>query len=105
MFRINWMIISLIIIALAGSTAALVEYQRINVLNDRLGCASFWLDKAKGLHAVQMNEPSKFSGDTMRKLMDSVDRAYECATKGPSQGHPPEVSRSFGQHGDMLPHK
>jgi hypothetical protein len=104
MFRINWMVISLIIIALAGSTAALVEYQRINVLNDRLGCAAFWLDKAKGLHVVQMKEPSNFTGDTMRKLMDSVESAYTCATKDPSSGHAPGGG-AFGEHGDMLPHK
>jgi hypothetical protein len=57
------------------------------------------------MHMVQMKEPSNFTGDTMRKLMDSVDWAYDCATKGPTSGHGPDAARSFGQHGDMLPHR
>ena len=104
MFR-KWRIISLIVIVLGASADALVQYRRINVLNDRLGCAAFWLEKAKGLHMVQMKESPNFTGDTMRKLMESVDSAYYCATKDPSSGHAPDASRSFGQHGDMLPHR
>ena len=96
--------LSFIVIALAASTVALAEYRRINVLSDRLGCAAFWLEKAKSLHQTQMNEPGNFTGDTMRKLMDSVDWAYICATKDPSSGHP-GGSGAFGEHGDMLPHK
>jgi hypothetical protein len=104
MMRTNWKVISLVAVVLLSSTFALLEYRRINVLNDRLGCAAFWLEKAKGMHMVQMKEPSNFTGDTMRKLMDSVDSAYYCATKDPSSGHPPG-SGAFGEHGDMLPHK
>jgi len=105
MLQKNWRTIFLIVIALAVSTAAFVEYRRINVLNDRLGCAAFWLEKARGLHMVQMKEPSNFTGDTVRDLMDSVDSAYYCATKDPTSGHAPDASRSFGQHGDILQHK
>jgi hypothetical protein len=83
MLRRNWKIISLIIVALVGSTAALAEYRRITVLKDRLGCVATWLEKASSLHMVQMKEPSNFSADSMRKLMDSVDSAYTCATKDP----------------------
>ena len=104
MFKNNWKIISLIVIALVASTAALVEYRRINILKDRLGCVTTWLEKGKSLHTVQMKEPSNFTGDTMRNLMDSMDGAYDCATKDPSSGHAPG-SGSFGEHGDMLPHK
>lgn len=74
MLRRNWKITSLIIIALVGSTAALAEYRRINVLKDRLGCAATWL-RAKSLHMVQMNDPSMFSEGTMGELMDSVESA------------------------------
>jgi hypothetical protein len=52
-----------------------------------------------------MKEPANFTSDSMRQLMDSVDSAYYCATKDPSSGHAPDAARSFGQHGDMLPHK
>lgn len=102
MFK-NWKIISLVVIALLTSTAALVEYRRIYVLKDRLGCVATWLEEAKTLHKIQMNQPGNFTGDTMRKLMDSVDGAYDCATKDPSSGHPPGAG-SFGQYG-VLPQK
>ncbi len=105
MTRKNWKLISLVLIILIISTAAVVEYRRIYILNDRLGCAAFWLEQAKTLHTVQMKEPANFSGDMMRKLMDSVESAYFCATKDPVAGHAPDASRSFGQHGDMLPHR
>lgn len=100
----NWKIISLIVIALVTSTMAFVEYRRIYILNDRLGCVATWLEKAKSLHTVEMKEPANFTGDTMRKLMESVDGAYDCATKEPSSGHAPGAG-SFGQHGAMPPHK
>lgn len=103
MVRTNWKIISLVAVVLLSSTFALLEYRRINVLSDRLGCASFWLEKAKGLHMVQMKEPSNFTGDTMRELMNSVNSAYDCATKEPSSGHPPGAG-AFGQYG-VLPQK
>lgn len=104
MFQKNWRTISLIVITLAASTAALIGYRRINVLNDRLGCVATWLEKAKTLHSLQMKEPANFTSDTMRKLMDSVDSAYYCATKDPSSGHAPGGG-AFGEHGDMLPHR
>jgi len=104
MFQKNWRSISLIVITLAASTAALIEYRRINVLNDRLGCVATWLEKAKTLHTLQMKEPANFTSDTMRKLMDSVDSAYYCTTKDPSSGHAPGAG-AFGEHGDMLPHR
>jgi len=104
MFQKNWRTISLIAIALVASMVAIVEYRRINVLNDRLGCTAFWLEKSKSLHQTQMNDPGNFTGDTMRKLMDAVDWAYTCATKDPSSGHP-GGSGAFGEHGDILQHK
>jgi hypothetical protein len=105
MLRRNWKIVSLIVIALVSSTAALLEYQRIYILGDRLDCVASWLDKAKTLHAVQMKEPANFTGDTMQKLMDSVDGAYDCATKGPSYSRIAPGEGSFRQHGAMPPHK
>lgn len=90
MMRGNWKITSLIIIALIVSTVAFVEYRRINMLKDQLGCAATWLEKAKSLHTVQMNDPSKF------KFTKS---AYFCATKDPVSGHGPDAARSFGQYG------
>lgn len=83
MLRRNWKVTLLILIALVASTVALVEYRRINVLKDRLGCAATWLEEAKKLHQVQMNEALNFREATMRKLMDSVDSAYFCATRDP----------------------
>lgn len=102
MVRTNWKIVSLIAIVLVASTMALLEYRRINILNDRLGCTAFRLEKAKTLHQTQMNEPMNFTRDTMRNLMDSVDWAYDCATQDPSSGHPARVAGSFGQYG-ILP--
>jgi hypothetical protein len=104
MMRGNWKIASLIVIALVASTVAFVEYRRINMLKDRLGCAATWLEKAKSLHMAQMNDPAKFSEGTMRELKESVESAYYGATKDPSSGHPPGAG-AFGEHGDMLPHK
>jgi len=104
MLRRNWRITALIIIALVASTVAFAEYRRINVLQDRLGCAATWLGEAKKLHKVQMEEPSNFREATMRKLMDSVDSAYFCATRDPVAGHAPDAARSFGQYG-VLPQK
>jgi len=97
-------VISFIVIALVASTVALLEYRRIYILNDRFACVATWLEKAKSLHKVEMKEPVNFTSDTMRKLMDSVDGAYACATKEPSSGHAPGAG-SFGQHGAMPPHK
>jgi|GEM_PF-7049059 len=57
MWQKNWKIISLSMMALVASTAALAEYRRITVLDDRLGCAAFWLDQARSLHRTQMAEP------------------------------------------------
>ena len=103
MLRRNWKIASLIFIALVGSTVALAEYRRINVLNDRLGCTATWLNKAKGSHADHMSDPDNFTEGSMRKLMDSLDSAYTCATKEPSSGHAPGAG-SFGQY-EVLPQK
>ena len=104
MLRRNWRITALVIIALVASTVAFAEYRRINVLQDRLGCAATWLEEAKKLRKVQMEEPSNFREATMRKLMDSVDSAYFCATRDPVAGHAPDAARSFGQYG-VLPQK
>jgi len=104
MFQEKRWTLSFIAIALVASAVALVEYRRINVLSDRLGCAAYWLEKAKSLHQTQMNNPGNFTGDTMRNLMDSVDWAYTCTTKDPSSGHP-GGSGAFGEHGDILQHQ
>jgi len=101
--RKNWKIASLIIVVLLASTAALAEYRRITVLKDRLGCAATWLEEAKRLHTVQMADQASFAPDSMRKLMNSVDSAYDCATRDPSLGHPPGAG-AFGQYG-LLPQK
>ncbi len=103
MLRKNWKIVSLLAIALVASAAILLEYRRISVLQDRLGCAATWLGRAKTLHAAQMRQPETFTNDEMRKLMDSVDAAYYCATRDPYLGHPPGAG-AFGQYG-VLPQK
>lgn len=103
MVRRNWKIVSLILIALVSITTALLEYRRIYILGDRLDCVASWLDNAKTLHTAQMKEPANFADDTMRKLMDSVDGAYECATKEPSHSRIAPGGGSFGQHG-VQPH-
>lgn len=103
MWQTNWEIISLIAVVWVASTAGLFKFRWIAVLNDRLGCVATWLDQAKSLHRVQMKEPASFTGDEMRKLMESVDSAYGCATQEPSLGHPPGAG-SFGQYG-VLPQK
>lgn len=102
MLRKNWKIISLIVISTVASTVAVVEYRRIKILEDRLDCAADWLEEANTLHNVQMTEPANFTGQIMQKLMDSVDRAYRCATKDPSLGGAPGGG-SFGQH-PVQPH-
>jgi hypothetical protein len=65
MWRKNWKVISLIVIALVTTKAALLEYRKIYILNDRLACVATWLEKAKSLHTVEMKEPANFTGDTM----------------------------------------
>ena len=104
MWQKNWKVISLVVVALLAGTTALVEYRRIVALDDRLGCAVFYLEKAKSLHQTQMAAPENFTGDIMRNYMDSVDGAYFCATRGPIAGHAPDASASFGQYG-VLPQK
>ena len=103
MVRTNSKFISLIAIGLGASSLAFLEYRRVTVLNDRLGCSAYWLEQAKSLHRMQMTEAENFTGDMMRKLMGTVDSAYDCATKEPSLGHPPGAG-SFGQYG-VLPQK
>ena len=105
MVRRNWTTVSLIVIALVTSTVALVEYRRVYILTDRLDCVASWLDQAKTLHVAQMKEPADFTGDRMQKLMDSVDGAYDCATKEPSHSRIAPGGGAFGQHGAMPPHK
>jgi len=102
MLRKNWKIISLLLITSVASTVAVVEYRRIKILEDRLDCVAGWLETTKPLHRYQMDEPANFTGETMQKLMDSVDRAYRCATKDPSLGGAPGGG-SFGQH-PVQPH-
>jgi hypothetical protein len=104
MLRRNWKVISLIVVAFVASAAAVVEYRRINILEDRLDCVAESLEKTKPLHTDEMKDPSNFTGDSMQKLMDSVDRAYRCATREPSSGGAPGGG-AFGEHGDMPPHK
>jgi hypothetical protein len=103
MVRRNWKIVSLIVIALVTSTVALVEYRRIYVLGDRLECVASWLDQAKTQHAAQMKDPANITGDTMQKLMDSVDGGYDCATKEPSHSRIAPGGGAFGEHG-VQPH-
>ena len=105
MLRRNWKSISVIGIVLVTSAVALWQYRRIYILNDRLACVATWLEKAKSLHTVEMKEPANFTGDTMRKLMDSVNGAYDCATMEPSHSRIAPGGGSFGQHGAMPPHK
>jgi hypothetical protein len=104
MLRKNWKIIALLVITLMTSTVAFVEYRRIYILKDRLGCVETWLENAKTLHTVQMKDPANFTGNTMQKLMDSVDWAYDCATKEPAHSRIAPGGGSFGQHG-VQPHK
>ena len=99
----GWKTKALIVVALVAAALAVVEYRRVTVLNDRLGCAAYWLEQTKSWHQTQMAEAENFSGAMMRKLMGSVDSAYDCATKEPSLGHPPGGG-SFGQYG-ILPQK
>ncbi|HEY3304209.1 MAG TPA: hypothetical protein VGL70_11810 [Candidatus Binatia bacterium] len=102
MLRKNWKVISLIVITTVAGTVAVVEYRRIKILEGRLDCAAGWLEETKPLHGEQMKNPANFTGENMQKLMDSVDRAYRCATKDPSSGGAPG-SGSFGQH-PVQPH-
>ncbi|HSE86792.1 MAG TPA: hypothetical protein VLJ79_11255 [Candidatus Binatia bacterium] len=95
--------VSLILIAVVTSTTALLEYRRSYILEDRLDCVGTWLEKANLLHALEMKEPSNFTSDTMRKLTDSVEGAYDCATKEPSLSRIAPGGGSFGQHG-VQPH-
>ncbi len=99
----SWKTKGLIVVALVVAALAIVEYRRVAVLNDRLGCTAYWLEQTKSLHQAQMMEAENFTADMMRKLMGSVDSAYDCATKEPSLGHPPGGG-SFGQYG-ILPQK
>ena len=103
MWQKNWKIISLVAVALVAGAAGLVEFRRVAVLNDRLGCVATWLDQAKSLHRDEMKKPASFTGDEMRKLMKSVDSAYECATQEPFLGHPPGAG-AFGEYG-VVPQK
>jgi hypothetical protein len=103
MLRRSWKGISLIVIALVTSTVALLEYRRIYILNDRLACVASWPRESQSLHAVEMKEPANFIGDTMRKLMDSVNGAYDCATKEPSHSRIAPGGGCSGQHG-VQPH-
>lgn len=45
------------------------------------GCTAYWLEQAKSLHQTQLLEAETFTGDMMRKLMGSIDSAYDCATR------------------------
>jgi len=97
--QINLLMLLVVVVAALFAFSA---YSRSATLQDRLDCAADWLEKAKTLHNVQMKEPGNFTADTMQKLMDSVERAYRCATKNPSSGGAPG-SGSFGQH-PVQPH-
>lgn len=66
------------------------------------GVRRTWLQEAKTLHTVQMKEPA--DADKMRKLMDSVEAAYDCATVQPSHSRIAPGAGSFGQYG-VLPQR
>lgn len=104
MWSKNWKSHFLLVIALVSSMLAIREYRRVNALNDRLGCTASWLERVKELHAGQMADAGTFTGEKMRELMNSINGAYDCATKGPAAGHASDAARSFGQYG-VLPHK
>ena len=76
---------------------AFTVYRKSAAFQDRLECAASWLEKIKTLHNVQMKEPGNFTGDTMQKLMDSVDRAYDCAANKASHLIAPGGG-AFGEH-------
>ena len=94
----SWLMLAVV----AAALFAFTEYRKSAAFQDRLECAASWLEKAKTLHNVEMKEPGNFTGDTMQKLMDSVDRAYDCATKKASHLIAPGGG-SFGQH-PVQPH-
>lgn len=105
MIKRNWrkmFLVAVVVLAIIGGFA---QYRKANALQDRFSCVASWLEKAKTLHTVQMKEPSNFTGDTMQKLMDSVDEAYDCATKEPSPSRIAPGGGAFGEHGDMPPHR
>ena len=101
MWQKNWKVISPAVIASLASMAALMEYRRIAVLDDRLGCALFYLEKAKSVHQTQMAAPDQFSGDGMPNYLDSVEGAYVCVTRGAIAGNGPDAGRAFGQYGAL----
>lgn len=103
MWNKKWKIISLVGVALVAGTAGLVEFRRLAVLNDRLGCVATWLDEAKTLHRDEIKEAANFTGDEMRKLMESVSAAYGCAVQGPMLGPAPGAG-AFGEYG-VLPQR
>jgi hypothetical protein len=104
MIKRNWKKIFLAAVVVLATIVGLAQYRKANALQDRLGCVATWLEQAKTLHTIQMKEPANFTGDTMQKLMDSVDWAYDCATKEPSHSRIAPGGGSFGQHG-VQPHR
>ncbi len=102
MIKTNWKKIFLTAVVMLAIIGGLAQYRKANALQDRLGCVANWLENAKALHTVQMEEPSNFTGGTMRKLMDG---AYDCATKEPSPSRIALGGGAFGEHGVMQPHK
>ena len=103
MFKNRKAILLLLLAVVFTALFAFREYGKSAAFQDRLECAASWLEKAKTLHNIQMKEPGNFAGDTMQKLMDAVDRAYDCATRESSHLRIAPGGGSFGQHG-VQPH-
>ena len=95
MIKRNWKKMLLTALVIVVIIVGLAQYRKVNALQNRLDCVADRLEQAKAL--VQIPQPSNLNGDTVQKLMDLVDWAYDCATKEPSHSRIAPGGGSFGR--------
>jgi hypothetical protein len=93
----KWQITFITVIVLLSVTVAFAQYRKAAALEDRLGCAATWLEKAKILHDAHVKDPVSVTSDSRRQLMDQIEWAYGCATRKASHSRIAPGGESFGQ--------
>jgi HAMP domain-containing protein len=107
MFPKRWTAIIVIVVVLTAVIVTFSQYRKAAAFEDRLGCVATWLEEAKVTHELQMKDRINTTEDSIRKLMDQIERAYGCATRPPSYLHSESRDRPasglYGMH-PVQPH-
>lgn len=97
---------ALIATAVTGAVILIfVQYLKAVDFEERSDCAAYFLDKAKAIQEISLKTQSKVTEQSQLDLMEQIKSAYNCVKTAASHSGIAPGGGSFGQHGDMPPHK